>query len=117
VTDLENRLEEWQKTQDPGVRQTADGLVRVRHAGPPLPRIMNVIVGEAVQNPRTALDYLVYGLAWLDSGVHHDQTQFPFAEDESAFDSDRRRLAGLTMPTLRRFGRCSRSLAAVGLAR
>jgi hypothetical protein len=96
VRDLETRLEDWRQTQDPGVRQTPDGMVRVSHGGPPLPRIVNVVIGEAIQNLRTALDYLVYGLAWLDSGTHHDQTQFPIADHESAFESQRHRLAGVS---------------------
>jgi hypothetical protein len=95
VVDIRGRLDRWGKEQDHGVRQTREGLVRLRQSGPPLPRMVNLVLGEAVQNLRTALDYLVYGLSWLDSGVHHERTQFPIADLESSFESQRHRLAGL----------------------
>jgi hypothetical protein len=53
------------------------------------PRMFSVLVGETIQNLRTALDYLVYALAWLDSGVHHDMTQFPIESAPEGFDGRR----------------------------
>lgn len=42
-----------------------------------LPPGMEPIVGDVVQNLRIPLDYLAYQLAWLDSGVEQEGTQFP----------------------------------------
>jgi hypothetical protein len=96
LADLRRRLDEWVKTQETGVRQTPEGMVGLRHSGPPLPRVITLIIGEAIQNLRTALDYLVYALTWLDSETHRDQTQFPIVDREEAFESQRFRLSGLS---------------------
>ena len=78
IADLEHRVEEWRQSQQPSVRQAEGGrLVGVSHSGPPLPRMINLIIGESVQNLRTSLDYLIYGLAWLDSGRHQNRRSSP----------------------------------------
>jgi hypothetical protein len=46
---------------------------------PPSLRI-GIIAGEALYNLRAALDYLVFALAWLDSGRVQRHTQFPTAD-------------------------------------
>jgi hypothetical protein len=42
-------------------------------------------LGYAVFNLRAALDYLVYALAFLDSGVEQKGTQFPICSSQSSF--------------------------------
>lgn len=42
-----------------------------------------VMAGEVIYNLRCALDYLIYQLAWLDSGAPQEMTQFP-VEDRRA---------------------------------
>lgn len=42
-----------------------------------LPTIFSILIGEAIYNLRSALDYLVYELAILDSGSVQHGTQFP----------------------------------------
>ena len=49
------------------------------------PSIVSILVGEAVYNLRAALDYLVYELAWLDSGQIQDDTQFPIENSPKVF--------------------------------
>lgn len=53
------------------------------------PRIISVIVGEVVYNLRAALDYLIYSLAWLDSGQHQVKTQFPITDTPKVFREQR----------------------------
>jgi hypothetical protein len=43
---------------------------------PDFPLDAAVIVGEVIYNLRTALDYLIYELAWQDSGTEKHGTQF-----------------------------------------
>jgi hypothetical protein len=45
-----------------------------------------VLLGEAVYNLRAALDYLIYELAWLDSGKIQDGTQFPIEDNSERFE-------------------------------
>jgi hypothetical protein len=42
-----------------------------------LPLMMSILIGEHIYNLRSSLDYLVYELAWKDSGVIQRNTQFP----------------------------------------
>jgi hypothetical protein len=61
------------------------------------PRVFSVIIGEVLYNLRAALDYLVYALAWLDSGSRQEQTQFVIADSRASFDSQAAsRLKGLS---------------------
>jgi hypothetical protein len=41
------------------------------------PEELSILVGETVYNLRSALDYLVFELALLDSGQEQEKTQFP----------------------------------------
>ena len=45
-----------------------------------IPPLVSILVGEIVYNLRAALDYLIYELAFLDSGVRQEKTQFPICE-------------------------------------
>lgn len=44
------------------------------------PYILNILVGETINNLRSCLDYLVYDLAWLDSGSRQEKTQMPIED-------------------------------------
>jgi hypothetical protein len=48
---------------------------------------LGVVVGDIVSNLRAALDYLVYALAWLDSGSPQRKTQFPIADAPKEFQA------------------------------
>ena len=48
----------------------------------PAPEQIGILVGEICYNLRASLDYLVYELAILDSGVVQDDTQFPIYDKE-----------------------------------
>jgi len=64
--------------------------------------ILSVRVGELVYNVRAVLDYLVYALAWHDTGTkpqgsHARQLQFPIDEKPNAFSKHKGTwLRGLT---------------------
>ena len=62
----------------------------LRLAGPvtPIPIRISILIGEAIQALRRSLDYLIYELAWLDSGKPKKRTQFPL--DDSDLDFWRR---------------------------
>jgi hypothetical protein len=49
------------------------------------PDIISVLIGEIAYNLRVALDYLVYGLAAIDSGSIQNGTQFPIEDDPEVF--------------------------------
>ncbi len=48
---------------------------------------ISVVLGEVIYNLRAALDYLVYELAFLDSGLEQDGTQFPIESSKGGFAS------------------------------
>jgi hypothetical protein len=64
-------------------RQTVHGLVATSQHE--TPTIIGVLVGEIVYNLRAALDYLIYELAFLDSGSIQDGTQFPIEDHEKGW--------------------------------
>jgi hypothetical protein len=45
-----------------------------------------VLIGEIFYNLRCSLDYLVFELAKLDSGVEQDGTQFPIVDSKKGFE-------------------------------
>lgn len=51
----------------------------------PVPSRVSVLVGEAIQAMRRSLDYLVYELAFVDSGREQEDTQFPIDESPKRF--------------------------------
>ena len=53
------------------------------------PRRVSVILGETIQALKRSLDYVVYELAFLDSGSEQNDTQFPIDSSPETF---RRRL-------------------------
>ena len=75
-------------TLHPEIQLSAEGRERIERDGftdgvffevpeVELPEGIRAVVGDIVQNCRIPLDYMVYQLAWLDSGVEQEGTQFP----------------------------------------
>jgi hypothetical protein len=55
-----------------------------------------ILIGEVCYNLRSALDYLIYELAKLDSGVIQDNTQFLIEDTKDGFERKRKsRLRGV----------------------
>lgn len=52
---------------------------------PKVPDIVGILIGEIVYNLRSALDYLVYELARLDSGTIQQRTQFSIEDTKDIF--------------------------------
>ena len=55
-----------------------------------VPLSLSLPVSDCIHNLRAALDYVVYELAILDSGVIQDGTQFPIEDDPQVFHKRRR---------------------------
>jgi hypothetical protein len=53
---------------------------------PAVPPRASILVGEVLYNLRSALDYLVYELARLDSGTIQEGTQFPIEDKATSFE-------------------------------
>ena len=64
--------------------------------------------GHIVNDIRTALEYLVYQLAWLDSGTVQANTQFPICDTPDAFKAElkKNRLIGLNSDHIKAIERC-----------
>ncbi len=52
---------------------------------PKVPDIVGILVGEIIYNLRSALDYLIYELALLDSGTVQQRTQFSIEDTKDVF--------------------------------
>lgn len=62
-----------------------------------IPLGMSTPISDCIQNLRVALDYIVYELAFSDSGSVQDGTQFPIEDTVAGFDRRRKTyLKGLT---------------------
>jgi hypothetical protein len=62
-----------------------------------IPEAIPLLLGEVACHTRSALDYLIYALSWLDAGEPEAQTQYPIAKSRDVFAAEaRRRLRGLT---------------------
>jgi len=84
-----------------GFHPDAFGPLTIRDEDVP-PLIVGVIIGEIVYNLRAALDYLIYELAFLDSGSIQNNTQFPIEDNATAFQ---RRKTWNRLPTSSSQGR------------
>jgi hypothetical protein len=63
-----------------------------------VPDILSILIGETIYNLRAALDYLIYELAYLDSGEIQERTQFPITHKSTAWKQALRgQLAGLAV--------------------
>jgi hypothetical protein len=69
-----------------------------------VPLCLSLPVSDCIHNLRAALDYLIYELAFLDSGTVKDGTQFPIEDDPQAFNKKRRNryLCGLSDDHIRK---------------
>ena len=56
-----------------------------------VPTRLSILVGEAIQAMRRSLDYLIYEVAWLDSGCEQEDTQFPIDDNPDVFKGRRKR--------------------------
>jgi hypothetical protein len=65
---------------------------------PAIPAMLGVLVGEIIYNLRCALDYLVFELAILDSGIEQEMTQFLIEDTPKGWERRRPRyLRGLSV--------------------
>jgi hypothetical protein len=92
LCDLRRRIGRWLVEQEDAVifefesHPPHNNAVDVSNCvGPPY--IVGILIGEICYNLRSALDYLIFELAKLDSGVYQDGTQFPIANHKKTFDS------------------------------
>ena len=53
----------------------------------PLPKIIPILIGETVFNLRSALDSLIFQLAYLDSGEVQRGTKFPIEDNANAWQT------------------------------
>lgn len=65
-------------------------ILRVETGQTPIPARCGVLVGDTINSLRSALDYLVGQLAWLDSGRRQAKTQFPIEAAPEDFKGRRR---------------------------
>lgn len=78
--------------------QTIVGLT----LNPVLDPVFSILVGEIVYNLRSALDYLIYELAFLDSGSEQEGTQFPIEDTVKGWE---KHLTWARKPTSAKAGR------------
>ncbi len=90
LRDLRLQIARWLLEQEDAVilkfdpQPPHERIVDTRNCiGPPL--IVGILIGEIAYNLRSALDYLVFKLAKLDSGVDQDFTQFPIVDTGDKF--------------------------------
>jgi len=101
LTDLHGELADWLVEQENAIvaqfnpQPPHNFLADVSKCiGPPL--IVGVLIGEIAYNLRSALDYLVFELAKLDSGAEQKGTQFPIEDKPESFRGNApRMLVGL----------------------
>lgn len=86
--------------------KTRERVLGIRIARPPAD--WGRRAGHIVNDLRIALEYLVYQLAWLDSGTIQKRTQFPICDTLEAFASDLKqgRLNGLSPPHVEAIESC-----------
>src|ERR1022692_3409696 len=70
--------------------QSVDTLYSNEKLAIPVPIDVPIIIGETVYNLRSALDFLVFVLAWADSGKRQEGTQF-LIEDVFSDPADKKR--------------------------
>ena len=73
--------------------------VQVRH---PIPPDIPLIIGDCVQNLRSALDYLVWEMVIATGSQPSKRNAFPICTTDAAFDveADKKRLRGISDPEL-----------------
>jgi hypothetical protein len=92
LANLKNRVDEYFKPLGGGMEvRVVPGHLPQMPSNPPdlgeIPLTFGILIGETVQNLRTALDYLIYELANWRSGVNPKRrTQFPIESTPDGFD-------------------------------
>ncbi len=91
LAEVKTRIDRYIEAQkDTVTAEVEDGLPQITfEGGEPPPRMLSIVIGDTIQNLRTALDYLLYALAWLDSGGHQPKTQFPIESRSEGFKGRR----------------------------
>jgi hypothetical protein len=92
LANLKRRVKAYDKAHGEAFVIRVEGMTVSQPTVPsePPPRYLGVLIGETVQNLRTALDYLVFGLAWFDSGPDIERkTQFPIEDRPQGFSGRR----------------------------
>ncbi len=107
INDLELLIDKFRKANEDEIVAQRELIAREMKRGQkvvspcyPLPiaigEVIPIVAGEVIYNLRAALDYLIYELAWKDSGRKQDYTQFLIEESKSRFDSRKEKyLAGV----------------------
>jgi hypothetical protein len=101
LADLKGQIEAFRQTRPYRMALEGDidnGEYAVIFRPLPLPKEIALTIGDCIANLRSALDHLVYAVAWLDSGTPQDDTQFPITDSPEKFESAKRRgrLAGMS---------------------
>ncbi len=80
------------ETQSIALQVSPEALDPSPHPGPAVPvsTRISILVGEITQALRRSLDYVVYELAWLDSGIRQNGTQFPIDDHTRTFEGRRK---------------------------
>lgn len=60
----------------------------------PIPPQLRIIAGDAIQNLRSALDYIVYALVYAHSGKRSTKVEFPISDCEPLTEKQQSRFAG-----------------------
>jgi hypothetical protein len=99
LADLKQGIDRYLKAHPNAFVIRVEGMDVSRPTMPskPPPRTLGILIGEFAQNLRTALDYLVFQLAWFDSGPSTKRrTQFLIEDKPSGFKDRKRFLEGLS---------------------
>ncbi len=97
LADLESRIRLFVDTEkdkvpfefDPDTSQIVVGPFEVKREYDGVYDPWRILIGEITYNLRAALDYLVYELAFLDSGAEQKGTQFPIEDTPKGFNGRR----------------------------
>lgn len=90
---LKTELGEFQEADSHSIDAHTDpdsGAYLLRVQPNAVPPKISAIVGDVLCNLRPTLDYLVYALAYLDSGSPQEGTQFPICDTRSYFKRKRK---------------------------
>jgi hypothetical protein len=90
LDDAYGLLREWERECQARIAPRDDGKQHFVGGFPSPPPLMSVVVGDVVNNLRSALEYLVYELVRLDSGSVQKWTKFPICDTKSEFDRRRK---------------------------
>ena len=98
LTDLEGRIRNFIDTKKDNIPFQFDTdtcqilITPFKIKGDILLKIWPVLIGEIIYNLRSALDYLIFEMAFLDSGAEQQGTQFPIEHKPAGFNRRRNTL-------------------------